>query len=86
MKNLLLHFRFWLIFKLWPYRRGSAHFCANRQEWTFVTPSKKAEFMLRVRDLQIKDSYSREELLTMLATIRREETKQDWLVPEPDDR
>jgi hypothetical protein len=44
----------------------------------------KAEYTLTIRDLGQPDTYSREELVVMLRTIRFEERRTGWKCPEPE--
>lgn len=60
---------------------GTRGMCANRHMTVFMVGT--SEVTVVVRDTTKPDGYSREELVTMLETIRREETIQQWTVPEP---
>jgi hypothetical protein len=82
MRYRLDRLRFRLILWLWPYRRGSAHFCANRRTWMYRTPV--AELSLTIRQTTEEDGYSREELVRMLRLVREQEKSQGWKVPEPE--
>lgn len=83
-RRLIAKWRFKLIFWLWPRRKGSACFCANRSRWTYHAPN--ADISLEVRDRTKPDGYAREELYSMLKLIREEEKRQGWTVPEPEVR
>lgn len=56
--------------------------CANRTIWTFTEGHEEVTVIRR--DLNRADGHSREELMEMLATIRREEALTGWKVPEPE--
>lgn len=59
----------------------STSLCANRS--TFTYRHDRQEMTLILRDMTKPDGYSREELVGMLATIRSEEARTGWTVPEP---
>ena len=55
--------------------------CSNR--YVKVFKIGVFEVSITYRDTTKEDSYSREELVTMLKVIRNEEQRQQWKVPEP---
>lgn len=60
--------------------QGSSHACGNRV-WSrrYVGP---IEFTLTMRDTRQADQYSREEIVEMLETVRREEARMCWRAPD----
>jgi hypothetical protein len=62
-----------------PRTRGG---CANR--WTTVFDHGPVQVTVVLRDTREPDGRSREELVEMLAEIRRSERETGWRVPEPD--
>jgi hypothetical protein len=55
--------------------------CANRRWSTWVVG--RIEVTTTYRDTSEPDGHSREELVEMLATVRRAEAETGWRVPEP---
>lgn len=74
-------FRVYLIDLLWGAKYSSFGSCANRK-WQ-IRRFGPIEATLTMRDTSKPDAYSREELLEMLATVRKHEAIQGWKVPEP---
>lgn len=62
-------------------RSSSVAFCANRR--TTTCRAGTLEVTVVARDTRRPDGYSREELVEMLRTVRKQEALQDWRVPEP---
>ena len=60
---------------------GGSHIVANRYTRTLVFD--KLEVAITLKDTSQPNGYCREELYEMLWTIRDEERKQNWKVPEP---
>lgn len=55
--------------------------CGRRMVSTFVVGG--TEYTVTSRELRHPDHYSREELLAMLAIVRREEQRMRWRCPDP---
>lgn len=71
--------RWWLISRLMP-KPHLTHSCANRKSFEYA--SGPIVMTVAFRDTRREDGYSREELMTMLATVRTHEALQGWKVPE----
>ena len=81
MMGLMNRIRWWAIGVLWPGRYAARGTCANRV-WHVVRRGP-IEATLTFRDTRRDDGYSREELVSMLNTIRKQERIMGWRVPEP---
>jgi hypothetical protein len=57
--------------------------CANRAEYDLEGFKNHAVHII-VYDLRGPTAYSREEVYSMLRTVREEERRMDWKCPEPD--
>ena len=67
---------------LWPSNMmQTVGSCANRRWHRGV--SGPIEITVIYRDMRQHDGYSREELVEMLATVRKCEAEMEWRVPDP---
>lgn len=62
-------------------RVGGTMWCANRQVRTVMLGS--TEVTVTLRDTKEPDAYSREEIYRMFQTVRENEQRMGWKVPEP---
>lgn len=74
--------RFWW-WVLWRVPARQIHSVGNRFERRMMLG--KFEVTITYRNTHEPDGYSREELYGMLRTIRREEKRHEWKVPEPEE-
>lgn len=80
MKRLRQKFWYYVLTKLVPL--GSSLIVANRYERQGCFGPIDVRIIFR--DTRQPDDYSREELYKMLKIIREAESRQRWIVPEPD--
>jgi hypothetical protein len=78
MKRIIFYAK--LFYRFAGFRQCGARHVANRSEFTTEIGNVEATLILRATNQP--NAYSREELYSMLQTIRQQEEIQGWQVPE----